>query len=96
MLLASKQHSGAQTKFRFKILAKPQCTVTANKGVPPEREELKPQLPQCWLLATNIQALMVEECADEEEEEIDHEEWNDCNFHMRKIYTKYPVLPKYN
>ena len=59
MLLASKQHSGAQTKSRSKLLEKIKCTVTANKGVPPERKELQPQLPQCLLLATNIQELMV-------------------------------------
>ena len=59
VLLASKRHSGAQSKFRFKILAKLQCAVTVNKGVPPEREELQPELPQCRLLATNIWALTV-------------------------------------
>ncbi|KNZ49111.1 hypothetical protein VP01_51g1 [Puccinia sorghi] len=31
-LLASKQHSGAQTKSRSKLLEKRQCTVTENKG----------------------------------------------------------------
>jgi len=34
------------------------------KGVPTEREELQPELPQCQLLATNIQALMVWEIQD--------------------------------
>ena len=61
MLLTSKQHSGAQTKSRSKLLEKLQYAVTANKGVPPERGELQPELPQCQLLATNIQALMVQE-----------------------------------
>ena len=59
MLLASKQNSGAQTKYTSKLLEKLQCTVTANKGVPPEREELQPELPQCQFLATNMWALMV-------------------------------------
>ncbi|KNZ59436.1 hypothetical protein VP01_172g2 [Puccinia sorghi] len=42
-----------------KLLEKRQCAVTANKGVNPEREELQPELPQCRLLATDIQTLMV-------------------------------------
>ena len=51
---------GAHTKSRFKLLAKLQCAVAAIKGVPPEREELQPELPQCQLLATEIWALMVQ------------------------------------
>ena len=43
--LSSKQHSVAQTKSKSKICAKLQCTVTAKKGVPPEREEIQLELP---------------------------------------------------
>ncbi|KNZ57413.1 hypothetical protein VP01_2167g2 [Puccinia sorghi] len=57
--LASKRHSGAHTKYRSKLLEKRQCAVPAKKGVTPGREELQPELPQCWLLATDIQTLMV-------------------------------------
>ena len=34
--------------------------MTANKGAPPKREELQPELPQRQLLATEIWALMVQ------------------------------------
>ncbi|KNZ53158.1 hypothetical protein VP01_3324g1 [Puccinia sorghi] len=49
----------SQTKSRSKLLEKHQCAVAANKRVPPEREELQPEIPQCWLLATDIQTLYV-------------------------------------